>query len=243
MLNPGMSRSISNDLASRYEIFISPYCSPPFSMTKVFSWLLVLLLGLAMPLTAAAAELETAVFAGGCFWCMEHDLEQLSGVVDVVSGYSGGHVEQPSYQQVSRETTGHQEVVQVRFDPVQLRYGTLLRSYWRNIDPLDGEGQFCDRGDSYRPVIFTTDAAQAQEAEASAQAAAVELGQPRSALRVELRDAERFWPAEEYHQNYARRSTLKYKFYRTACGRDARLDKVWGDKARSGSEWSSMSAN
>ena len=171
-------------------------------MTKVFSWLLVLVLGLAMPLTAVAAELETAavletaVFAGGCFWCMEHDLEQLPGVVDVVSGYSGGHVEQPSYQQVSRETTGHQEVVQVRFDPVQLRYGTLLRSYWRNIDPLDGEGQFCDRGDSYRPVIFTTDAAQAHEAEASAQAAAAELGQPRSALRVELRDEERFWPAE-----------------------------------------------
>lgn len=212
-------------------------------MTKVFSWLLAIVVGLGTPLSVTAADLETAavletaVFAGGCFWCMEHDLEQLPGVVDVVSGYSGGHVEQPSYQQVSRETTGHQEVVQVRFDPAQLRYGTLLRSYWRNIDPLDGEGQFCDRGDSYRPVIFTTDASQAHEAEASAQAAATELGQPRSALRVELRDAERFWPAEGYHQNYAETTTAKYKFYRFACGRDRRLDEVWGSKARTADEW------
>ena len=163
---------------------------------------------------------------------MEHDLEHLPGVVDVVSGYSGGHVEQPTYRQVSSETTGHQEVVQVRFDPAQLRYGTLLRSYWRNIDPLDGEGQFCDRGDSYRPVIFSTDAAQSHEAEASAQAAAVELGRSRSDLRVELRDAERFWPAEAVHQNYGKTNSTKYRFYRYACGRDRRLNEVWGDNAR-----------
>lgn len=126
----------------------------------------------------AMAELQTAVFAGGCFWCMEHDLEHLPGVRDAVSGYSGGQLERPTYRQVSSETTGHQEAVQVRFDPNQISYAELLRSYWRNVDPLDGGGQFCDRGDSYRPVIFTADDAQAQAAEASAVAAARELGQP-----------------------------------------------------------------
>ena len=141
-------------------------------------------------------------------------------------------------RQVSGETTGHQEVVEVRFDPDQISYGTLLRSYWRNVDPLDGGGQFCDRGDSYRPVIFTADAAQAREAEASAQAAAVELGQPRSALKVELRDAARFWRAEDYHQNYAELNELKYNYYRFSCGRDRRLDQVWGDNARGDAAWS-----
>jgi len=168
---------------------------------------------------------------------MEHDLEKLPGVVDAVSGYSGGHVENPTYRQVSGEKTGHQEVVQVRFDPMQISYATLLRSYWRNVDPLDGEGQFCDRGDSYRPVIFTSDAAQAHEAEASAQAASRELGVPRSELKVELRDAEPFWEAEDYHQDYAQKSSLKYNFYRTACGRDRRLDQVWQQKARTPDQW------
>ena len=129
---------------------------------------------------ALAADVETAVFAGGCFWCLEHDLEHLPGVVEAISGYSGGHVDQPTYQQVSGERTGHQESVQVRFDPERLPYSRLLRSYWRNVDPLDGGGQFCDRGDSYRPVVFTADAAQAEAAANSAAAAAKELGRPRS---------------------------------------------------------------
>ena len=141
-------------------------------LLRALSLALVMLLGSVQSVTAA--EMETAVFAGGCFWCMEHDLESLPGVVEVVSGYSGGHVDNPTYRQVSSETTGHQEVVQVRFDPTRISYGTLLRSYWRNVDPLDGEGQFCDRGDSYRPVIFTADGAQAREAESSAQEAARE---------------------------------------------------------------------
>ena len=105
--------------------------------------------------SAVLAETETAVFAGGCFWCLEHDLEDLPGVVEATSGYSGGQLDNPTYRQVSSETTGHQEVVEVRFDPARIAYSTLLRSYWRNVDPLDGGGQFCDRGDSYRPVIFT----------------------------------------------------------------------------------------
>ena len=198
---------------------------------------LMLLLAIAQP-AAVAAEIETAVLAGGCFWCLEHDLEDLPGVLEATSGYSGGHMDNPTYRQVSSETTGHQEVVEVRFDPARISYGTLLRSYWRNVDPLDGGGQFCDRGDSYRPVIFAAGAAQAREAEASAQSAARELGQPRSALKVELRDAARFWPAEDYHQNYAELNALKYKFYRFSCGRDRRLDEVWGASARSGDAWS-----
>ena len=186
----------------------------------------------------AWAAQATAVFAGGCFWCLEHDLEHLPGVIEATSGYSGGQVERPTYRQVSSETTGHQEAVQVRFDPDQISYAELLRSYWRNVDPLDGGGQFCDRGDSYRPVIFTADDAQSQEANSSAEAAARELDQPVSALKVEIRPAARFWPAEGYHQNYAELNSLKYNFYRFSCGRDRRLDDVWNDKARSGNPWS-----
>ena len=187
---------------------------------------------------ALAADLETAVFAGGCFWCLEHDLEHLPGVVEAISGYSGGHVDQPTYQQVSGERTGHQESVQVRFDPERLPYSRLLRSYWRNVDPLNGGGQFCDRGDSYRPVVFTADAAQAEAAASSAAEAARELGRPRSDIKVEIRESARFWPAEGYHQNYAERNELKYNFYRFSCGRDRRLDQVWGDNSRSDAAWS-----
>ncbi|MDP8000047.1 MAG: peptide-methionine (S)-S-oxide reductase MsrA [Synechococcus sp. SP1 MAG] len=205
-------------------------------MVRVMGVLLSALLVLAGSQSVAAAE-QTAVFAGGCFWCLEHDLEHLPGVIDAISGYSGGHVDQPTYRQVSGEDTGHQEAVQVRFDPVVISYSTLLRSYWRNVDPFDGGGQFCDRGDSYRPVIFTADAAQAQAAESSAVAAAQDLGRSRSAIKVELRGAAPFWPAEDYHQNYAELNDLKYSFYRFSCGRDRRLDAVWGSQARTGESW------
>ena len=205
-------------------------------MVRVIGVLLSALLVLAGSQPVAAAE-QTAVFAGGCFWCLEHDLEHLPGVIDAISGYSGGHVDQPTYRQVSGEDTGHQEAVQVRFDPAVISYSTLLRSYWRNVDPFDGGGQFCDRGDSYRPVIFTADAAQAQAAESSAVAAAQDLGRSRSAIKVELRGAAPFWPAEDYHQNYAELNDLKYSFYRFSCGRDRRLDAVWGSQARTGESW------
>ena len=205
-------------------------------MVRVMGVLLSALLVLAGSQSVAAAE-QTAVFAGGCFWCLEHDLEHLPGVIDAISGYSGGHVDQPTYRQVSGEDTGHQEAVQVRFDPAVISYSKLLRSYWRNVDPFDGGGQFCDRGDSYRPVIFTADAAQAQAAESSAVAAAQDLDRPRSAIKVELRGAAPFWPAEDYHQNYAELNDLKYSFYRFSCGRDRRLDAVWGSQARTGESW------
>jgi peptide-methionine (S)-S-oxide reductase len=199
---------------------------------------LALLLGLLAPAQPAqAAPAREAVLAGGCFWCLEHDLEGLPGVLDVQSGYSGGSLANPSYRQVSAGGTGHQESVRVRFDPDRISYPTLLRAYWRNVDALDGGGQFCDRGDSYRPVIFTADAEQASQAQASARAAAKELGKPVSVLAVRIKPLERFWPAEGYHQNYAEREPIKYGYYRWACGRDRRLDALWGKRARSSAPW------
>ncbi len=195
---------------------------------------LVLLL---WPLAPVQAAVEEAVLAGGCFWCLEHDLEKLPGVLSVESGYSGGTLRNPNYRQVSGGGTGHQEVVEVRFDNARISYATLLRAYWRNVDALDGGGQFCDRGSSYRPVIFTQGEAQKQQAEASLKAAAQELGKPVSAIRVQIKPLSRFWPAEGYHQDYAERNSVKYNYYRWACGRDRRLDQLWGAKARSSEAW------
>ena len=206
-------------------------------MIRVLLSLLAGALLLISPNAVLAAE-QSAVLAGGCFWCMESDLEKLPGVISVESGYSGGSVPQPTYNQVSAETTGHQEVVEVRFDPARISYPKLLQSYWRNVDPLDGDGQFCDRGDSYRPVIFTNDDRQSSEALASQSAAARELGMAESALKVEIKPLEKFWPAEDYHQNFAELNSVKYKYYRWVCGRDRRLDEVWGDNARTGNSWS-----
>lgn len=200
---------------------------------------LVVLLAGATPLWAATEE---AVLAGGCFWCLEHDLEDLPGVLDVSSGYSGGKLAHPTYRQVSAGGTGHREVVRVRFDTTKLRYEKLLRAYWRNVDPFDGGGQFCDRGASYRPAIFTTNATQAVEARNSVLAAARELGRPASALKVEVKALSKFWPAEDYHQNYARRNGLQYRYYRWSCGRDKRLDAVWGSRARGATPWGGSTA-
>jgi peptide-methionine (S)-S-oxide reductase len=204
---------------------------------RLIALLLGLLLALGGPVAPALAATEEAVLAGGCFWCLEHDLEGLPGVIDVVSGYSGGKGANPTYKQVSAGGSGHQEVVRVRFDTTQIRYDTLLRAYWRNIDPFDGGGQFCDRGDSYRPVIFTTSANQAVEARNSLVAAARELGRPAAAIKVSIRPLSRFWPAEGYHQNYAKRNGVKYNYYRWSCGRDRRLDAVWGRRARTPQRW------
>jgi len=159
---------------------------------RLIALVLGLLLALGGPAAPALAATEEAVLAGGCFWCLEHDLEGLPGVLDVESGYSGGKGANPTYRQVSSGGTGHQEVVRVRFDNTEIRYDTLLRAYWRNIDPLDGGGQFCDRGDSYRPVIFTTSANQAVEARNSLVAAARELGKPAAAIKVAIRPLAKF---------------------------------------------------
>ena len=172
---------------------------------------LALLIAAAPP---ALAAVEEAVFAGGCFWCLEHDLEKLPGVLDAVSGYSGGAQANPTYKQVSAGGTGHLEAVLVRFDPDRITYPALLRSFWRNVDPLDGGGQFCDRGMSYQPAIFVRGDRQEQEARASQAAAARELKRKPADLRVPVRTLQRFWPAEGYHQNYAERNKAKYSYYR-----------------------------
>ena len=215
-------------------------------MKRRLLWLVVsVLVGLASllgPSSAVwAADPQQAVFAGGCFWCLEHDLEVLPGVISAESGYSGGTTANPTYQQVSSGRTGHAESVLVRFDPDRISYATLLRAFWRNVDPLDGEGQFCDRGSSYRPVIFTGSADQLEQASESERLARQELGTS-VALAVAIEPLKRFWAAEDYHQDYAERQALTYNFYRWRCGRDARLDAVWGEQARLPVVWKTATA-
>ena len=176
---------------------------------------------------------ETIVLAGGCFWCLESDLEKLPGVVEAVSGYSGGHVANPSYRQVSSGNTGHREVVEVTFDSRMLPLEDLLQVFWRNIDPLDHGGQFCDRGEQYTSAIFVTTPQQREVAEASLDAVQAQLAdQP---IATPVLPASPFYSAEDYHQNYAKTNSLRYNYYRWRCGRDQRLKQVWGD-TMSGSE-------
>lgn len=169
---------------------------------------------------------EQAIFGGGCFWCMEGPFEAVPGVLDVVSGYAGGHLANPTYKQVGTGTTGHAEVVQVTFDPSVVSYEMLLDVYWRNIDPFDFAGQFCDKGNPYRPALFPQSDAQRAATEASLAATAARLGKP-VAPRIE--ESGPFWPAEGYHQDYYKTHSLQYAAYRTACGRDAALERIWGE--------------
>ena len=171
------------------------------------------------------AESQEAIFAGGCFWCLEHDLEKLDGVSSVESGYSGGDLINPTYENHS----GHQEVVKVIFNSDIISYKDLLTKYWINIDPFDNNGQFCDRGDSYKPVIFTSNQEQESEAKESQGIISLALKVPLNQLKVDILDSKTFWIAEKYHQDFAVKNPLKYKFYRTSCGRDNRLNKVWGE--------------
>ena len=173
----------------------------------------------------AIAQSQEAIFAGGCFWCLEHDLEKLDGVISAESGYSGGDIINPSYQ----NHTGHQEVVKVNFNSDIISYKDLLDSYWINIDPFDGDGQFCDRGNSYKPIIFTSNEEQKDEAKESEARISLLLNIPNDQLKVEILDSKPFWIAEKYHQDYAVKNPLKYNFYRSSCGRDNRLKKVWGE--------------
>ena len=171
------------------------------------------------------AESQEAIFAGGCFWCLEHDLEKLDGVVSVESGYSGGELTNPTYE----NHIGHQEVVKVIFNSDIISYKDLLNNYWINIDPFDGNGQFCDRGDSYKPVIYTSNQEQKRAVKESQENISLSLHIPLDQFKVKVLDTKTFWIAEEYHQDYAVKNPLKYKFYRTSCGRDNRLKNVWGE--------------
>ncbi len=178
---------------------------------------------------AAASTTRTAVFAGGCFWCMEAPFERLVGVLDVRSGFAGGRTVRPSYDEVTRGGTGHAEVVQVTFDPARVSYATLLEVYWRNVDPFDAGGQFCDRGESYRPEIFVASDEERRLAEQSKAALEKRFGR---SVAVRISPAAPFYEAEAYHQDYHSRNPLRYRYYRSRCGRDARLEEVWGAEAR-----------
>lgn len=205
-----------------------PVC---IGMNRIALVMLALLAGSA-PTMASAAEpsvSRSAVFAAGCFWCAEAAFDGVPGVSDVVSGFSGGHVANPSYEQVSRGGTGHVESVEVRYDPRKISYSQLLDLFWRNVDVFDGGGQFCDRGDTYRAVIFVGDTEERQLALASKAALEKRFGRP---VAVSITAASRFYRAEEYHQDYHTRNPLRYRFYRSGCGRDARLDAIWGAEAR-----------
>jgi peptide-methionine (S)-S-oxide reductase len=156
---------------------------------------------------------------------MEPPFDGLPGVIATTSGYAGGTTDSPSYREVTAGGTGHVEVVEVRYDPARISYPQLLEVYWRQVDPFDPDGQFCDQGDSYRPAIFALTADQRSAAEASKAAVEARLGQP---VAVRIEPPARFWPAEEYHQDYYQKNPARYRFYRAGCGRDARLRAVWG---------------
>ena len=178
------------------------------------------------PQARSSGRLEVAVFAGGCFWSVEANFEQMPGVVSAVSGFAGGRVANPTYDQVVRGGTRHLESVQVTFDPARISYRQLVDRFWRTIDPTDPDGQFCDQGAAYATAVFAS-AAQKPAAEASRRAAAARIGANRFVTPV--RDAVRFWPAEAYHQDFARLNPVRYAGYSRFCGRSARLRAVWGE--------------
>jgi peptide-methionine (S)-S-oxide reductase len=208
-------------------------------MNRLRSIISALVAGVFLALSALQASAETAILAGGCFWCVEADFDKVEGVQDVVSGFTGGTVANPSYKQVSGGGTGHYEAVKITFDASVVSYAEILDLFLRGVDPLDGGGQFCDRGDSYRTAIFATPDQQAAANAAIAEAQA-QLGRP---VLTPVLKAGPFYPAEEYHQDYYLKDELiltrfgpkskkdAYKLYREGCGRDARIREVWGSRA------------
>lgn len=198
--------------------------------------LLAFALALFAVLAASGAEaqrnpsLERVVFAGGCFWCTESDFDKVPGVVSTISGYIGGKTENPTYKSVSSGTTGHAEGVEVVFDKTKIGFEKLVNYYWRTVDVLDKDGQFCDRGNHYRPEIFVTTPEQRAVAEAS-KAALVASKRFNKPIVVPITDAGKFTAAEDYHQDYYNKNPLRYVTYRVGCGRDARLESLWGSEA------------
>lgn len=176
--------------------------------------------------------LAKATFAGGCFWCMQPPFDKLEGVIATTAGYTGGTKVNPTYEEVSSGGTGHAESVQVLFDPMVISYEKLLDVYWHNVDPTSAHGQFCDFGSQYRPAIFTHDDAQKKAADESR--AKIEKTKPwKGEVVVSIEPAKEFWAAEEYHQKYYVKNPVRYKYYRTGCGRDRRLRELWGKAAPS----------
>lgn len=180
------------------------------------------------PVAAAPAHAATAIFAGGCFWCVESDFEKLPGVLAAESGYIGGQTANPTYEQVSAGNTGHTEAVRITYDPSKIGYPALLDYFWHNIDPTVKNRQFCDAGNQYRSAIFYESDAQRKLIEAS-KAALLKSGQIKE-IHTEIAPSAKFYPAEDYHQDYYKKNPIRYKFYRTNCGRDQRLAEIWGSK-------------
>ncbi|MDH5764802.1 MAG: peptide-methionine (S)-S-oxide reductase MsrA [Gammaproteobacteria bacterium] len=171
----------------------------------------------------------TAIFAGGCFWCMEPPFDRLEGVLSTTSGYTGGQTENPSYKEVSAGGTGHTEAIKVEYDPSKITYEDLLAVFWKNIDPTTRDAQFCDHGNQYRSGIYYQDEAQRQAAMASLKA--MQQNKPfKEAIVTEIEAASIFYPAEDYHQDYYQKNPVRYKYYRYRCGRDQRLNQLWGEK-------------
>lgn len=181
----------------------------------------------AQPKPAAKSTTAKATFAGGCFWCMEEAYDPVPGVISTVSGYMGGKTRNPTYEQVTTGRTGHAEIVQVEYDPSKVSYAKLLEVFWRNVDPTQKDGQFCDHGSSYRTAIFFHDDEQKKLAEASK--AALRKSKPfKGEIVTEITKAPEFYPAEGYHQDFYLKNPVRYKFYKSGCGREARLQQLWG---------------
>ena len=183
--------------------------------------------------SAAENDLQVAIFAGGCFWCVEADFDNVPGVVRTISGFTGGVLIDPTYKQVSAGGTGHREAVQIFYDPKKVSYATLLEIFWRSVDPTDDGGQFCDRGESYKTAIFANSPKQkrlAEDSKRKLQLSAV-LNQP---IVTSIEVAGPFYPAEESHQNYYKKNPLSYNIYRYGCGRDSRIKELWGKDAHRG---------
>lgn len=195
-------------------------------------FLVTTLLLLGVKITYAAtdtmpANTKTAIFAGGCFWCMQADFDKIPGVIKTEAGYTGGDVKNPTYEQVSAGNTGDYESIKVYYDPSKVTYQQLLNDFWHNVDPTDASGQFCDKGPQYRAVIFYQNSDQQKLADASKQQL-LDSGKFKQIV-TQILPASTFYPAEEYHQEYYKKNSVKYKFYRYNCGRDKRLEQVWGD--------------
>lgn len=207
---------------------------------KVWTTGAILWLGLGLGLGAAQADQKTAVVAGGCFWCVEKDFESVPGVTSVVSGFAGGKTANPTYKQVTAGGTGHYEAVQITYDDSKVSYADLMTLFFRSVDPTDAGGQFCDRGDSYRTAIFVSGPAERAAAKAASAEAEQQLGAP---IATKILAAGPFYAAEDYHQDYYKSSDIiitrfgprtkasAYKLYREACGRDARVQQLWGSAA------------
>ena len=191
-------------------------------------FMLALFVTLGLSGAAAAADLQRTILAGGCFWCVESDFDAVPGVKQTVSGYSGGTVDNPTYKQVVKGGTGHLEVVEITYDPAELSFQTLVETFLRSVDVTDDGGQFCDRGHSYTTAIFVTSDEEADIARTAIAEAEALLGQT---IVTPVLDAKEFFPAESYHQNFYQKNPLRYSSYRRGCGRDARVQAVWGDQA------------